>query len=72
MEKGRGEKKLKEVEWVIKMMEKYGSLKYGEKLAEKLAKKAKDIFKEKLDFLSHQPARNQIIECIDFVLQRKY
>lgn len=72
MEKGREEKKPKEIEWVIKMMEKYGSLKYGKKLAEKLAKKAKDIFKEKLDFLKNQPARNQIMECIDFVLQRKY
>lgn len=72
MKKGRDEKTPREVEWVIKMMEKYGSLEHGEKLAVKLAKQAKDIFEEKLDFLSRQPARNQIIEGIDFVLQRKY
>jgi geranylgeranyl diphosphate synthase type II len=72
MKKGRDEKTPKEVDWVIKMMEKYGSLAYGKNLAEKLAKQAKNIFKQKLGFLSHQPARNQIIAGIDFVLQREY
>jgi len=72
MKKGRDEKTPKEVEWVIKMMKKYGSLEHGEKLAEKLADEARKIFEQKLDFLSRQPARNQIIDGIDFVLQRKY
>jgi len=72
LKKERDEKTKAEVEWVIKIMKKYGSLEYGEKLAAKLAKQAKDIFEKKLDFLSRQPARNQIIACIDFVLQRKY
>lgn len=72
MGENRDKKNQAEVNWIIKMMEKYGSLEYGEKLAEKLANKAKKIFNQKLDFLSYQPARDQIIACIDFVLQRKY
>lgn len=72
LKKGRDEKTKAEVSWIIKMIKQYGSLKYGEKLAEKLAKQAKDIFEKKLDFLSRQPARNQIIAGIDFILNRKY
>jgi len=72
MKKGRDEKKESEIVWVLAMMKKYGSLRYGEKLAEKLDVQAKEIFRQKLDFLSHQPARNQIMAGIDFVLQRKY
>jgi len=72
MKKGRDEKTASEIVWVLAMMKKYGSLGYGEKLAEKLTKKAKQIFEKKLGFLSHQPARNQIISGIDFVLKRKY
>jgi len=72
MKKTRDEKKPEEVHWVLKMMKKYGSLEYGEKLAVKLAKQSKKIFEKKLGFLSHQPARNQIIAGIDFVLKRKY
>lgn len=72
MGKKREEKTKGEVDWVLKMMKKHGSLEYGEKLAEKLADEARKIFEQKLGFLSHQPARNQIIAGIDFVLQRKY
>jgi len=72
MEKGRDEKSPQEVEWVIKTMKKHGSLEYGEKLAERLAKEAKQIFEKKLGFLSRQPARDQIKAGIDFVLKRKY
>jgi geranylgeranyl diphosphate synthase type II len=72
MGKGRDKKTASEVTWVLKAMEKYGSLDYGGKLAEKFAKEAKKIFEEKLSFLSCQPAREQIIAGIDFVLNRKY
>jgi len=72
MEKGRDEKTQTEVDWVLAMMKKYGSLNYGEKLAEKLDLQAKEIFRQKLGFLSQQPARNQLIAGIDFVLNRKY
>lgn len=72
MKKTRDKKTSAEVDWVLKMMKKYGSLDYGKKLAEKLAVEAKKIFNQKLGFLSKQPARDQIIDCIDFVLQREY
>jgi len=72
MKKTRDNKTKEEVNWTLKIMKKYGSLEYGEKLAAKLAKQAKGIFEEKLDFLSHQPARSQLIAGIDFVLKRKY
>jgi geranylgeranyl diphosphate synthase type II len=72
MKKGRDEKTQAEVNWVLKMMEKYGSLEYGQKLAEKLANEAKKIFERELGFLSHQPARNQIKAGINFILHREY
>jgi geranylgeranyl diphosphate synthase type II len=72
MKKRRDEKTQTEVNWVFAMMKKYGSLKYGEKLAGKMDIQAKEIFRQKLGFLSHQPAREQIIAGIDFVLNRKY
>ncbi|MBM3205687.1 polyprenyl synthetase family protein [Candidatus Shapirobacteria bacterium] len=72
LKKGRDKKTKAEVNWVIKMMGKHGSLNYGKRLAQQLAKQAKKIFEQKLGFLSHQPARNQITSGIDFVLKRKY
>ncbi len=72
MKKGRDEKTQAEVDWVLKMMKKYGSLEYGQKLAEKLANEAKKIFERELGFLSHQPARNQIKAGINFILHREY
>jgi len=72
MEKKRGEKTAAEVRWVIKMMTKCGSLEYGEKLAEKLTKQAREFFDKNLGFLSRQPARDQLKAGIEFVLTRKH
>lgn len=72
MAKKREEKTAEEVDWVIDLMEKYGSLEYAQKLAEKFAKQAEDIFEKKLGFLKHQPARNQIKAGIEFILKREY
>ncbi len=72
LKKMRDEKTQAEVNWVIKMMEKYGSLNYGQSLAEKLASQAKKVFDQKLGFLQKQPAREQIKVGIDFILKRKY
>jgi len=58
MAKKREEKTAEEVNWVIGLMKKYGSLEYSQKLAEKFAKQAQEIFERKLGFLKHQPARN--------------
>ena len=72
MKKNRGTKTGNEVKWVIEMMDKYGSLEYGRKLAEKFARQAEEIFEEKLKFLKHQPARNQLKAGIEFVIKREY
>lgn len=72
MEKKREEKTEEEVMWILEMMEKYGSLDYGQKLAASLASEALEVFEKDLDFLSEQPARDQLKAGIDFVLERKY
>jgi len=72
MKKKRSEKTKSEVKWIVKMMEKYGSLDHGQQLAEKLAKQAKKFFDDNLVFLSRQPARKQLRSGIDFILERKY
>ncbi len=72
IKKTRDEKTATEVKWVIKMMKKYGSLEYGKKLAEKLAKKAETIFEEKLGFLSRQPYRSQLRAGIKFMIERSH
>ncbi len=72
MAKKREEKTTQEVEWIISLMKKYGSLEYAKNLAEKFAFQAKRIFEEKLDFLCCQPAREQLKAGIDFILKREY
>jgi len=72
MAKNRETKTAGEVKWVIELMVKYGSLEHGQKVASKLAKQARTVFEEKLVFLSHQPASDQLKQAIDFILNRKY
>ena len=72
MAKPRDQKTAAEVDWVIKMMEEYGSLDYGEQIARKLAQEAQEIFAAKLGFLKKQPARRHLEAAIDFILERKY
>ena len=72
LKKRREEKTEKEINWVIGLMKKYGSLEYAQKLAEKFAWQAEEIFEKKLQFLKHQPARNQLKAGIDFILKRDY
>jgi geranylgeranyl pyrophosphate synthase len=45
---------------------------YTKKLAEKMKDHAKEIFDKKLGFLSHEPARSELIELTGFILERKY
>ena len=56
----------------IEKMKKYGSLQYGEKIAAKFAKQARQLFNKNLGFLIKQPARNQLLAGIEFVLNRKH
>jgi len=66
------EKTVEEVSWVIGLMKKHGSLEYAQKLAEKFANQAQEIFEKKLGFLKYQPARDQLKAGIEFVLKREY
>jgi len=72
MAKTREEKVVEEVNWVIGLMKKHGSLEYAQKLAKKFAKQALKIFEKKLGFLKHQPARDQLKAGIEFILKREY
>ena len=72
MAKKREEKTAEEVNWVIDLMKKYGSLEYSQKLAEKFASQALEIFEKKLGFLKYQPARDQLRAGINFILKREY
>lgn len=70
--KSRDEKTKKEVSWVLEKMKETGSIDYGWKIAEKFKKKALEIFDKDLGFLSKEPARTELKELIDFILERKY
>jgi len=72
MEKPREKKTENEVNWVIELMKKYGSLEHGRKLAEKFAGEATDVFEKKMAFLKREPARSQIKAGIDFIIKREY
>lgn len=63
------EKTQQEAFEVIDLMNKYGSIKYGQEIAEKLAKEALKNF-DKLDFLKENKAREQLKQAIDFMLKR--
>jgi geranylgeranyl pyrophosphate synthase len=45
---------------------------YTKNLAKEMKQKARKIFDTKLKFLSKEPARKELIELIDFILERKY
>ncbi len=69
MKKPREEKTREEAFEVIDLMEKYGSIEYVKKMAEKFAKEAKENL-EKLDFLKDNKAKEQLKQAIDFILKR--
>ena len=72
LNKNREEKSEKDVKMILKLMEKYGSIDYGQKLAENFAKKALKIFDEEMKFLKKEPYRKQIREGIDFIVDRNH
>jgi geranylgeranyl diphosphate synthase type II len=72
MVKKREEKTAQEVNWVIELMKKYGSLDYAQRLAERFARQAQEIFEKKLGFLKYQPARDKLKAGIEFILKREY
>lgn len=71
LDKKRGKTET-DVAYVIKLMEKYGSLDYGKKQAKKFAEEAKKIFRNELGFIKKQPYRGQIEAGIDFIVNRDH
>lgn len=45
---------------------------YTQKLAKEMKQKAKEIFDTELTFLKNEPARSELKELIDFILERKF
>ncbi len=70
--KKRAQKTKTDVDWVIRMMAKYGSLDYGRQLAAKFGQEALLYFRQNLGFLRRQPARRQLEAMIRFVIERQY
>ena len=72
LKKPAEEKTEAEVKWIIQKMNDYKSIEYARGVAKKLKEKSLKIFKEKLGFLSRQPARRNLEEIILFILEREY
>jgi len=72
LNKEREEKTEEEVEEVIFLMEKYGSIDYAKEKARQFAREAKVIFEKELGFLREERAREQIRMGIDFIVERDY
>ena len=72
LKKPAEEKTEAEVKWIIQKMNDYQSIEYARGVAKKLKEKSLKIFKEKLGFLSRQPARRNLEEIILFILEREY
>jgi geranylgeranyl diphosphate synthase type II len=70
--KNRTEKTETEVTWVIDQMKQVGSLDYSQELATEFSQKARKIFEKELKFLSIEPFRSQISDCIDFITTRTH
>lgn len=70
--KARSEIQEIEVSWVIERMHHYGSIRYAQDIAKKLARLSYDIFETELKFLQHEPARSQLRAGINFILRRDF
>jgi geranylgeranyl diphosphate synthase type II len=71
LNKDRSQKSETEVKYIINLMRKHKSLDYGYELALSFAQKAKVFFEKELSFLKKEPYRQQLIETIDFIVNRK-
>lgn len=70
--KPRQDKTVSEVKWIANQLFRRGSIDYGRQIAKKLGNQATKMFEDKLKFLSRQPARSQIQDCIRFIIDRDY
>jgi geranylgeranyl diphosphate synthase type II len=71
LNKSEEEKTDEDIAWVVKKMNEYKSIEYARKLALKLKNKSLEIFEKDLEFLSCQPARNNLKKIINFIVERK-
>jgi len=72
LNKSRTQKTESEVEWVIDHMKQVGSLDFGRQLAADFSQKARQIFDNELKFLSLDPFRSHLSDCIDFITTRNH
>lgn len=70
--KPREQKTSAEVDWVISMMDKYGSLAHAQELISRFSARAALYFDRNLGFISRQPYRGYIENFIDFVITRTH
>jgi len=69
--KNRIDKTVDEKDYVLKLMEEYGSIEYAAKIAKEYANKAKSVFEEYSSSLPGSRSKEIIKELIDFVVSRK-
>lgn len=70
--KPRQDKTVSEVKWIADRLFQRGSIEYGRQIAKKLGEQARKMFEDKLEFLSQEPAKSQIRDCIRFIIVRDY
>jgi len=72
LDKKRHEKSEKDVETMVELMKKYGSLNYGQEMANKYAGEANNIFEKEMGFIKIEPFRSQIKSGINFIVNRDH
>jgi len=71
MNKNRKEKTKDEVDYILSLMKKYGSIEYAIEKARFFAKRAKRNFKKKFSFMKDSEAKRFIDGLFDFVVNRE-
>jgi geranylgeranyl diphosphate synthase type II len=72
MNKERGEKTLEDVQTVLKMIHKYGSINYAESLARRFSNRAKDSFQNISANFTNRVATRFLEESVDFMTSRDW
>ncbi len=72
LSKPRSQKTSSEVKFIIDRMNHYGSLDYSRQTAKKLVSEAKVFFEKDLGFLKNNPYRQQLIDGVDFIVNRDH
>lgn len=70
--KTRQKKTPEDIDFVISNMTKYGSFKYARQIVSKLIIRAKKMMAEDLNFIKIEPYRQQLLDGIDFIVNRDH